>query len=310
MIGVVILNYKNWEDTLRCIKSIYENPPIEEYRIILVDNASPCQPEYDLQEILGLYNVIYIENEKNLGYNAGNNVGIAKALEIGCEYILISNNDVRYFPGSIQAMKRELDSDRKIGIVGPKILDENGVIQKSNLCRKTGLKEKYMVRTRANAMFRKSHASYFGFDRDYDKRFEVYAVLGCCFMMSRICAMQVTPLDEYPFLYEEELILGIHMEEHGFRTVYNPEAVIEHLHGKSTSQVRAFSFAHNVRSEIYYCRKYLKAKKAAILPLYYYRVILYLIRCPQYKDFRQNLRWFLNMTKDELLFCNKNVIIK
>ena len=45
MIGIVILNYRNWNDTLRCIKSIAENPPEEKYNIILVDNASPNEPD-------------------------------------------------------------------------------------------------------------------------------------------------------------------------------------------------------------------------------------------------------------------------
>lgn len=300
MIGIVILNYRNWEDTLRCIESISSNPPKETYRIILVDNASPNLPEYDIKEVIEKYEIIYIANKENRGYNGGNNVGIAKALELGCDSILISNNDVCFFPGSIQTLWEYAKKHPQVGIVGPKILDKNGEIQKSNLCRKTSMKEKYLVRTRLNAIFRKAYRTYFGFDRDYDEIFEVHAVLGCCFLMTRECAKAVTPLDEHPFLYEEELILGICMERAGYRTVYDPEAVIEHLHGGSTRMVKAFSFAHNVKSEIYYCKKYLNAGNAAIYPLYWYRVALYLARCLRYEDFRKNWKWFREITKQEL----------
>ena len=300
MIGIVILNYQNWEDTFCCVQSIWDNPPNESFQIILVDNASPNMPEYDLDAMIQEYEILYIKNKENKGYNAGNNIGIAKALEIKCDAILISNNDVCFEQGSIQELYDCAKSDAKIGIVGPKILDKNGVIQKSNLCRKTGMKEKYLVRTRLNAIFRHLYKTYFGFDRNYDTMYEVYAVLGCCFLMTRACAEAVTPLDEHPFLYEEELILGITMEHAGFRTLYDPNAVIEHLHGGSTQHVKAFSFAHSVRSEIYYCRKYLHATKAQILPLYWYRVGLYLIRCMRYEDFRKQWKWFRRMMKEEL----------
>lgn len=300
MIGIVILNYRNWQDTLRCIQSIADNPPQEKYQIILVDNASPNAPEFDLRDIIEKYDIVYIQNEKNKGYNAGNNVGIARALELGCDAILISNNDVCFSEDCIQKLWEYAKTHPNVGIVGPKILDKNGRIQKSNLCRRTGMKEKYLVRTRLNAIFRKEHATYFGLDRDYNTTFEVYAVLGCCFLMTRECAQAVTPLDEHPFLYEEELILGIQMEQAGYRTVYHPDAVIEHLHGASTKHVKAFAFAHNVKSEIYYCREYLKASDAAIYPLYWYRGCLYLIRCLKYRDFRKNWKWFREMTREEL----------
>ncbi len=300
MIGIVILNYRAWEDTKRCVQSIFQNPPQHPYTIILVDNASGILPQFDLCSFLKHYRIEFIQNVKNLGYNAGNNVGIAKALEMGCSHILLSNADVRYFPDSIQIMQDYLDTHPQTGIVGPKILDKNGRIQKSCLCRKTGMKEKYLVRTRLNLFFRKNYKTYFGCDRDYERTFPVHAVLGCCFMMTAKCAEAVTPLDEHPVLYEEELILGIRMQERGFVTVYHPQAAVIHLHGGSTRHCKAFAFAQNVRSEIYYSRKYLGAKLWQIYPLYVYRVFLYLARCLWSSDFRKNWKRFLKMTGKEL----------
>lgn len=300
MIGIVILNYRNWEETRRCVESTAMHPPAEPFRIILVDNASGNAPGFGLQPFLEKYQIIFLQNRKNLGYNAGNNVGIAKALDIGCSHILLSNSDVRFAKGSIQAMKDYLDGHSGVGIVGPKILGPDGKLQRSCLCRRTGMKEKYMVRTRAHAVFRKSYRTYFGYDRDYKKSFQVHAVLGCCLMMTRHCAETVAPFDEHPLLYEEELMLGMRMEAAGLATVYCPEAVAVHVHGASTRQQRAFSFAHNVRSEIYYCRAYLGAARWQVYPLYLYRVVLYLARCAGYEDFRKKWKWFLKMTREEM----------
>ena len=305
MIGIIILNYINWKDTINCIISIFNSKTIEPYHIYVIDNASPNKIEKAISDKLADQRITLVQNEKNLGYAAGNNVGIKKALEDGCSAILITNNDVRFLKGSIEKLYYYLQKHNNVGIVGPKILDNNGNIQKSNICMYTGLKEKYLVRTRLNAIFRKLHAEYFGLNRDYNKEFIVYAVLGCCFMMSRECALEVTPLDENTFLYEEELILGIHMEEKGYKTVYFPESTIIHLHNQSTKHIRAFSFICNINSEIYYCKKYLNASTLQIIPLYFYRVLLYLIRCFKYKDFRKNISLLFKKTFKTLIVTIK-----
>lgn len=299
-IGIVILNYNNWDDTVRCIESIQANPPEVSYRIFLVDNASTLPKTARITEFIASETVVYVQNETNLGYNGGNNVGIKKALEEDCQNFLLTNNDVCFLEGSIQKLWEYAAAHPKVGIVGPKIVDRNGNVQKSNLCRKTGIKEKYLVRTRLHAIFRNTYRTYFGFDRDYDSIFPVHAVLGCCLFLTGKCAEAVTPFDEYPFLYEEELMLGIHMEKQGFQTVYNGTAVIEHLHGGSTRHVKAFSYAHNIRSEIYYCRSYLHMSKRQILPLYLYRTALYMARCLLHADFRRFWKQYRQLTADEL----------
>ncbi len=300
MIGIVILNYNNWTDTRRCVESIQKNPPKDAYQIILVDNASENRPEYDLHAWISRNRIWFIRNKRNLGYNAGNNVGIRKALESGCSAILISNSDVQYFPGSIQCMRDYLKRHPYAGIVGPKIVDRHGRMQKSCICRRTGLREKYLVCTKANLLFRKSYRTYYGFDRDYNQTFPVYAVLGCCFMMSKTCAETVAPFDEHPFLYEEELMLGTRMEQAGYATVYHPRAVVRHLHGGSTKYQKAAAFTQNVCSEIYYCRSYLGAAKRQIFPLYGYRTALYLLRCAGSREFQRYWPRFLKMTGAEM----------
>ena len=162
-------------------------------------------------------------------------------------------------------------------------------------------REKYLLRTRFYLFFPKMNRSYWGREHDYDKEIcQVYAVLGCCFMFSRKCALDVTPLDEKPFLYEEELILGISMEKAGWKTVYDPKSVIHHFHGNSTEKVKAFAYTCNICSEIYFCREYLKMKKWQILPLYWYRTILYGLKMIKYQDFRKYAGEYLRKSKEEL----------
>lgn len=290
MIGIVILNYNSWDDTKECIHSIFDKEKKAKYRIYLVDNASTEQVSEEQIRAWEDAGIRLIRSEENRGYSAGNNIGVREALNDGCSEVLISNADVRYEENSILQMKNFLDRHSDAGIVGPKIVLGNGVTQKECMMFKTGPKEKYLLRTRLHMFFPKYNDRYWGREHDYEKEtFQVYAVMGCCFMMRRDCALDMTPFDEHTFLYEEELILGIRMEQAGWKTFYYPESVIHHLHGKSTEKVKAFAYTCNVCSEIYYCREYLGMKRWQIWPLYLYRFIIYFIKYLVILDYRKKI---------------------
>ena len=302
MIGIVILNYNSWLDTEECIKSILDKETRAEYRIYLVDNASPTRPTKEQSAFFKETGLEFIQSSKNTGgIWAGNNLGIRKALDDGCDAVLISNSDVRYEKDSIFALYDYLAHHPDVGITGPKIILGNGRIQRECMMFKTGIREKYLLRTRLHMFFPGYNNRYWGRQHDYEKEtFRTYAVMGCCFMMSRACALDVTPLDENTFLYEEELILGIRMEQAGWKTVYYPESVIHHLHGKSTEQAKAFSYTCNVCSEIYYCKQYLGMKRWQILPLYWYRTALYIGKSLKNRDFYHYKKTFIAKTREEM----------
>lgn len=96
MIGIVILNYETWDATLKCIKSIEKTENTESVRVYLIDNASSSDMPVALKQYINDHDVVYISSKENRGYAAGNNLGIRKALEDQCGYILISNNDIVY----------------------------------------------------------------------------------------------------------------------------------------------------------------------------------------------------------------------
>lgn len=297
-LGIVIVNYNNWKETVRCLESIYASEAtMQGIHIYVVDNGSSVDMPAEMEAFLACSEITYIQSPENVGYAAGNNLGIRRAVKEDCDAVLISNNDVCFTRGSITGMYGYLLEHPKVGIVGPKVLDRQGNIQKSCMFRRTGLKEKYLVRTRLNMVFRKQHRSYFGLDLDYENAYPVYGVLGCCFMVSGDCVRQVFPFDEGTFLYEEEFIVGIRMEQAGYETWYVPDYVVHHLHGSSTGQVKPFAYTCETVSEIYYCRKYLEAKDWQIRPLYWYRILKYYGKCFRNKEFREYRKVFRKRVK-------------
>lgn len=82
---------------IRCLKFIYDNQPMCEFEIITVDNASTN----GTHGAIGSYfpDVIFLSNEKNLGFAAANNQGIEKSEG---QYVLFLNPDTIIHPNNLK----------------------------------------------------------------------------------------------------------------------------------------------------------------------------------------------------------------
>ncbi|MBI5467366.1 MAG: glycosyltransferase family 2 protein, partial [Candidatus Kerfeldbacteria bacterium] len=140
-VSIIIVNWNGAADTLHCLASLqaitYPN-----YSIILVDNGSRPDDRTALQPLHP--QVQYIQNERNLGFVGGNNIGINAALSSATppDYLLLLNNDTTVAPDFLEAMVDQAAADSLIAIVGPKILlmDRPTVLQTvgDQLNRQTG----------------------------------------------------------------------------------------------------------------------------------------------------------------------------
>lgn len=289
MIGIVILNYRTWELSKQCIESICWTCAKCSYRIYLVDNGSENpMPDFIRQYLAEKGDAVwFIQAKENRGYAAGNNLGVIKALKDGCSVILIANNDIVFGRNAILKMADSLKLHPEVGIVGPKVINDKGEIQISHCSMRTGMKEIFQLYTAAKWIFRKKWKMYYCLDQNPEVPMYVYHVSGCCFAISRECAKKVMPLDEKTVLYNEELIIGIRMEQAGYRTWYEPDSVVIHRHGATTKKVHPFMYQCISQSELYYCAKYQNAKGWQLWMLYHYRRGLYMLRCITNSEMRR-----------------------
>ena len=87
---VVLLNWNSGEYTIPCIESLLKSrvPPS---KIIVIDNGSTdgsperIDKEYPLVEL--------IRNKYNVGFAAGSNQGIRRAIDLGADFVWLLNND-------------------------------------------------------------------------------------------------------------------------------------------------------------------------------------------------------------------------
>lgn len=128
-LGVVVLNYLNYADTIECIDSIKSQSRIPD-KVVIVDNCSNNESVQILKEYFLENNTIdIIEAKKNLGFAQGNNLGIKYCLEQSLDNILVINNDTilddsRYIE---KLMSRSISS--RVGIVGTAIIGKDGLNQ-------------------------------------------------------------------------------------------------------------------------------------------------------------------------------------
>jgi len=116
-ISVVVLTYNNLDLTKSCLDSLLRWTDYPNLELIVEDNASSdATPDY-LRELQGLYpSIKLLLNDKNLGFSAGNNVGLLAATG---DYLVMLNNDTMVTPGWLLTLLRHFETDTSIGLIGP-----------------------------------------------------------------------------------------------------------------------------------------------------------------------------------------------
>ena len=250
MLGIVILNYNTWKCTERCIESVIKTCFLP-YKIYIVDNHSD---NYSFEKLSNLYrfnnDVCVIENEINGGYSKGNNIGIKAGISDGCDYLLITNNDIVFKDNCIHVLHDFIQKTSKALIVGPKIYDSMGDIQHSTIIRRSSYWE--------TLIFCKIFKCQKIDESTISEAIKVYSVSGCCFMVRAKEFVEIGAFDEGTFLYNEENILSFQARQSGYNIYFLPTANVIHEHGATTGKQSLFIKCEFLKSSLYYWYKYRK----------------------------------------------------
>lgn len=129
-IGVVILNYLNWADTIECVDSILKQT-YENLQIVIVDNHSNNGSEQQLVSHYETFeNVHVLISTKNEGFARGNNIGITYCLdELRINNIFVANNDTIFTDKDFFLKLSNTPIDSTVGVIGTKIIGSDGLNQ-------------------------------------------------------------------------------------------------------------------------------------------------------------------------------------
>ena len=235
--------------------------------IIVIDNAS--RDDTLAQLITWGTDIRLIQNSRNRGFAAACNQGIRIATG---DYVLLLNPDAYLDEGSLATMINYLESNPKVAIVGPKIVDEQGHFPPNSsvtavlpgfwqaLCEYTMLRHTMLGRT-VNQRYFLSH-----WDRKTSRR--VAMVQGACFLFTRELTASVGLLDERFFLYFEETDFCARTRKIEKEIHYISDARCRHTGGHS-----AFADTNSKKYFTQSLYKYHKKQKG-ILPSIALRIII------------------------------------
>ena len=117
LVSIIVLTYNGLAYTKICINSILDYTAYPNFELIIVDNRSTDGTGEYLNE-LKLQNdprIKIILNEENVGFAAGNNIGIKNS---GGDYVVLLNNDVYVTRGWLTSLIKNLERDPEMGMCG------------------------------------------------------------------------------------------------------------------------------------------------------------------------------------------------
>ena len=250
-LSIIIVNWNGLNVILDCLDSVYNNIKSIDFEVIVVDNnSSDGSPEAVEKKFP---DVKLIREEKNHGFAGANNIGIKKALG---KYIVLLNSDTIILDSTFKNIIEIMDSDKNIGILGPKVLNEDGSFQ-SSAGRFPSLMSEisgYFFLSRIpglNIVFKDRFIR-----EEFDEIKEVDWISGACLFLRKEIIEDVGYLDERYFMYVEDIDFCYQARKNKWKVVYYPFSKIIHLGGYSVSYASDKVFTNNIESYFKFYRKH------------------------------------------------------
>lgn len=251
---VLLLNWKNLKDTIACMNSIFYCGDSEIAGIVLCDNGSNDgsieafkqwfrEKKHDYSHlVLGSgssfelidssleksneFPVYLIENQSNLGFAGGNNVGIdfiQNNLEY--DYIYLLNNDTEIQRGAVSSLVEKFQQTPSIGLCGSKVVYYS---QPDKVQALGGADFNYVLGRAVNIGSMNSVTAFV--DEDEVSRRLDY-ILGASTMISKACLAKVGKMEEGYFLYFEEIDWAERARRAGFDLGFADSSLVYHKEG-------------------------------------------------------------------------------
>lgn len=264
---IILLNWNGWQDTVECLESIFRLKNVQ-YIVVVCDNNSQDNSSKNIKKwannffkvhdnlndnlasfqkaipyttyncstsdnisYLGTGNqapLVLIQNNKNLGFTGGNNIGIQYAIENNAEYIWILNNDTIVESNCLNIMLNVAESSEDIGIVGSKIYFADNQ------------KTIWFAGARFFRHLGKSVMLGYGEEdnmQTWEGNVDADFITGCSMLIKASVIENVGNLDNDFFFTVEDLDFSLRCQMHEFRCVVARQAKLWHKVSASTGGI-------------------------------------------------------------------------
>ena len=222
--GSIVL-YNPTSDVHKTIESFLKINSLKTF-LYLIDNSPSGQFKNENAELLSKDNVLYTYVGKNIGYGAGHNLALNKALRES-EFHVVLNPDVYFNEDVVETIYQFASANPEVAHIMPKVLYPDGQLQYA--CKLVPTPFDLIARLFPLSLFGKRNEKFELRFTGYNKIMEVPYLAGC-FMFFRCSALKVTGLfDERFFMYPEDIDITRRIYSR-FKTIYYPHVHIYHEH--------------------------------------------------------------------------------
>lgn len=253
-IGVIILNYLAYKETINCINDFKEqNKENINLKIIVVDNHSYNDSYKILKETFKNDEFITIvKTVKNIGFARGNNYGYYELLKyMKPEFVIISNDDIIIKQNGLFDWIKNCYKKYNFSLLGPSIYSKRGKYYQNpmgtfernkNQVIKLYYKNKFkIIYLYLKKLFNTSQSdekincwenNYFNqihFDKALHGSFQIFSSIYFKYYKE--------PYHPGTYFYFEEDILKLRCDLKNLKMVYDPTFKIEHIQAVSTDLI-------------------------------------------------------------------------
>jgi GT2 family glycosyltransferase len=245
LVDAVVVSFNSARTLRACVTPL---TAIDWLDVIVVDNASTDGSLDTVRDV----DLRAVARADNGGFARGCNEGWRSGY---APYVLFLNPDATIDEASLQRLLRALESDRRIGLVGPKIVDSSGSLEFSQRrfprLRSTYATAVFLHRLAPRATWSDEVVRDAG---PYERVASPDWLSGACMLVRRSALEELDGLDEAFFLYSEDTDLCRRLRDAGYGIRFVPDAVCRHIGGASAP--RAALLPLLAESRIRYAHKH------------------------------------------------------
>ena len=243
-VAAIVLCYNSIDLTLQCLASLLDQD-YSNLDVIVVDNNSQDGTVAIVSSKFPQVKII--ASKENLGYASGNNLGMQTAIDLGCDFFFLVNNDTRLSTDCVSALVTTLDNNPSVGAVGPMVHTFEGLGRISSAGGK--IDWRYASATNVGAGET---------DNDQYLARPVDFINGCGFMVTRKAVDQAGMLDPKYFMYWEETDWSMRIRQAGFQIFFEPKAQMEHNATLQDNEQSPTTIYYLTRNRLLFFSRYAK----------------------------------------------------
>lgn len=267
MLGIVIANWNGEKLIDKCLLSL-KNQQFKDFKVYIIDNNSQDKSKEVINGYKNEISIDLTEMDYNSGFAQANNIGIKKAIEDGCEYILTLNNDVEVPKESLKNAMDSIEKNKDYDIFQLFMIN----YFERDKCDAAGL-----------VFDKKLLPAQVGYRRDVKEVLgENNNIEGACAgaaiytkkSLEKVKLENGDYFDSNFFAYYEDVDLSLRLKRVGFKAILLDKSIVYHMHSATGNKTSGFKEYYLARNLFLYTKRnqtlenYKKAKNT------YYRILI------------------------------------